>query len=185
MEFLPELRLGWSNGWVYLVFFYSLFGLFLLTCPKPIIKKLYSVKGWSRREYIFSALGKPFSLVILGLIVFSSLKFSVFVFWFGSAVYLAGFIIMFIALFTYRTVPADQPVQAGIYQLSRNPQWLGLVLMFAGTCVACGNGLALLFFSVGIVFYHFRILGEERACLKSYGQTYKDYCDSVPRYFLF
>jgi len=76
-------------------------------------------------------------------------------------------------------------VQTGIYQFSRNPQWLGLALMFAGTCVAGGTGLALLFISVGIIFYHFRILGEERACIESYGQPYKDYCDSVSRYLMF
>ena len=56
MQFIPDLQLGWMNGWVLLAFFYMLFGLFLLSCPKPIVKKLYNVKGWSKRVYILSAI---------------------------------------------------------------------------------------------------------------------------------
>jgi protein-S-isoprenylcysteine O-methyltransferase Ste14 len=48
-----------------------------------------------------------------------------------------------------------------------------------------GSGLALLLFAISAGFYHFRILGEERACLASYGESYRNYMQSVPRYFIF
>lgn len=183
MEFLPGLKLSWLNGWMYLALFYGLFGLFLLICPRPIIKKLYSVAGWEKRYYVLSAIGKPFSLLCFALIILSPLQLNTPLFWVGTGIYILGCVIMFIALFTYRNTPVDQPVQSGIYQYSRNPQWVGLLLVCVGTCIACGNGLALLLISMGGVLYHFRILGEESACLKAYGQSYKDYMAAVPRYF--
>ena len=183
MQFVPDLQLGWLNGWVLLAFFYMLFGIFLLSCPKPIVKKLYSVKGWSKREYILSAIGKPYSLACFVLVIMSPLKIGSVVFWVGMILYALGCIIMFIALFEYRATPADQPVRTGIYQYSRNPQWVGLALMFFGAAVACGNGLAVLLFFGGVSFYHFRILGEEKACLAAYGKPYQDYLNTVRRYF--
>jgi len=183
MQFIPDLQLGWLNGWVPLAFFYVMFGLFLLSCPKPIVKKLYSVKGWSKREYILSAIGKPYSLACFALIIMSPLKIGLDVLWAGMILYVLGCIIMFIALFEYRATLADKPVRTGIYQYSRNPQWVGLALMFFGAAVACGNGLAVLLFLGGVGFYHFRILGEEKACLAAYGKPYQDYLNTVRRYF--
>jgi protein-S-isoprenylcysteine O-methyltransferase Ste14 len=183
MVFLPELKLGWLNGWLYLAFFYTCFGIYLLSCSRGVVKKLYSIRGWEGRYYRLSIFGKPFSIAALVLIILSPLRVNTILFWVSTIVYIAGFVIMFTALFIYRKTPVDEGVTGGIYQYSRNPQWIGLVLIFIGTCISCGNGLALLMMSVGIVLYHFRILGEESACLRDYGQSFQDYMDSVPRYF--
>ena len=183
MQFIPDLQIGWLNGWVPLAIFYVLFGLFLLSCPKPIVKKLYSVKGWSKSEYILSAVGKPFALACFALTIMSPLKIGSAVLGIGLMLYALGFVIMFIALFEYRSTPADQPVRTGIYQYSRNPQWAGLALMFFGIAIACGNWLAVLLFLGGASLYHFRILGEEKACLAEYGKPDKDYLNTVRRYF--
>jgi len=182
MLFIPDLQIGLLNGWVPIVFFYALFGLYLLSCPKPIVKKLYSVKGWSKRDYTLSAIGKPFSLAYLALVIISPLKIGSAVFWIGIVLYALGFIIMFSALFEYRATPADQPVRTGIYQYSRNPQWAGLELMFLGTATACGNGLAILLLLISASLYHYRILGEEKACLEAYGEPFQDYLGSARRY---
>ena len=84
MEFIPDLQLGRMNGWIPIFVFSALFGLFLLSCPKPIVKKLYSVKGWSKRDYTLSAIGKPFSLAFLALIILSPLKVGTTIFWIGA-----------------------------------------------------------------------------------------------------
>ena len=183
MEFIPDLQLGRMNGWIPIFIFYTLFGLFLLSCPKPIVRKLYSAKGWSKRDYTLSALGKPFALVYLALVILSPLKLGTPIFWIGAVMYMVGFLIMFTALFEYRATPADQPVRSGIYKYSRNPQWVGLEVMFLGTAVACGNGLAILLLLTCASFYHFRILGEEKACEEEYGEPFQDYLGSVSRYF--
>lgn len=183
MVFLPDLQIGRLNGWLPIVIFYFLFGLFLLTCPKPIIKKLYRVTVQSKQEYVQSRIGKSFSLLGLALMVFSPLKLHTVDIWLGSFLYLLGYAVMFIALFEYRKTPVHEAVIGGIYQRSRNPQWVGLGLIFFGTAIMTGNGLALILFICGLFIYHYRILGEERACLTAYGKPYQKYLDSVPRYF--
>ena len=183
MQFLPPMNLGWLNGWVPLALFFVLFALYLLSCPKGIAKKLYSVSGWSKREYLLSAIGKPFSLACIVLLTFTPLVYPSGFFFAGLFFYLLGCMVMFTALFEYKRTPVADPVTGGIYRFSRNPQWVGLVLVFAGNAIMVGNGLALCLFFVSLALNHFRILGEERACLAAYGVNYQRYLDAVPRYF--
>ncbi len=144
---LPDMKLGWVNGWLMLAAFYIVFGVLMAIFPREIMAKLYNVVGWSREQRIFSAAGKVFNLTCLVLIIFTPLKIEQGVFIAGSVVFLLGFAGMMVALFNYRNTPADQPVTQGLY--------------------------------------HFRVLGEERACLSSYGESYQDFMARVPRYFLF
>jgi len=185
MEWLPALKLDWSNGWLMLGVFYLIFGVLMLMTPKDIVIKLFSVSGWSRQQVIFSAIGKPFSLTCLGIIIFSPLKIWQDVFMAGCAVFLVGFTGMMIALFNFRNTPSNQPVTQGLYRISRNPQWISLAIMILGSCMAIGSWLAILLLLIAVVFYHFRILGEERACLNRFGEPYQNYLKRVPRYFIF
>ena len=36
MEWLPELKLGWFNGWLLLGTFYLIFGILMLLFPKDL-----------------------------------------------------------------------------------------------------------------------------------------------------
>jgi protein-S-isoprenylcysteine O-methyltransferase Ste14 len=185
MELLPAMKMGWLNGWIPILAFYLPFGLLMLIWPKDIVKKLYAVSGWSKTERMMSLAGKPFALTALGLVIFTPLKLGQSVFWIGGAIFLLGLVVMFIALFDYRYTPADQAVERGLYRYSRNPQWFGLMLIFIGAGVMVGSGIAVLCILGAIIFYHFRILGEERACLAAYGEPYREYLEQVPRYFAF
>jgi protein-S-isoprenylcysteine O-methyltransferase Ste14 len=185
MEWLPELKLGWFNGWLPLGAFYLIFGVLMVLTPKDIVAKLFSVSGWSRQQVIFSIIGKPFSLACLGIIIFSPLKIGQNVFVVGCALFLLGFTGMMIALFNFRGTPSDQPVTEGLYRISRNPQWMSLAIMFLGSCIMIGSWLAIFLLWIAGVFYHFRILGEERACLNHYGEPYQNYLKRAPRYFFF
>jgi protein-S-isoprenylcysteine O-methyltransferase Ste14 len=129
-----------------------------------------------------SLAGKPFSLASIVLLVFAPLKLWTTVFWIGMLIFLFGFTVIFVALFNYRNTPVGQPVEAGIYRYSRNPQWMGLLLMFLGSGVMTGFGLVLIFMLLVTAFYHYRIKGEERACLAKYGEAYQRHLDDVPRY---
>ncbi len=185
MEWLPELKLGWLNGWLLLGTFYAIFGIRMALTPKDIVAKLFSISGWSRQQIIFSAIGKPFSLTCLGIIIFSPLKIGQNVFMAGCAIFLIGFTGMMIALSNFRNMPSDQPVTQGLYRISRNPQWISLATMFLGSCITIGSWLAIFLLLIAVTFYHFRILGEEQACLNRYGEPYQNYLKHVPRYFIF
>jgi len=185
MELIPALKLGWLNGWVLLASFYLVFGIRMLVFPKGVVKKLFSVSGWSKEQRILSAIGKPFSLGCLALIILTPLQLGRPVFVIGTALFAIGFAGMMVALFNFRSAPVEQAVTSGLYRISRNPQWVSLALMLAGSCIAIGSWMALILLLVAAVFYHFRILGEERACLEHYGEPYRQFLKCVPRYFLF
>jgi protein-S-isoprenylcysteine O-methyltransferase Ste14 len=60
-----------------------------------------------------------------------------------------------------------------------------LSVSFVGASIAMGSWPALLLMILAVVGGHYRLLAEERACLKQYGDPYRDYLQRVPRYFLF
>ena len=41
------------------------------------------------------------------------------------------------------------------------------------------------FIILGVIGAHNKIRAEEQACLEQYGESYKNYIERVPRYFLF
>jgi protein-S-isoprenylcysteine O-methyltransferase Ste14 len=182
MEFLPEMQLGWLNGWLPLAGFYAVFGVLMLVFPRAVVLKLYDISGWSRAQFRLSLAGKPFALASLALIIFTPLKLGQPVFWIGGGLFVLGYVGMLVALFNYAGTPADQPVEKGLYRYSRNPQWLSLLAMLLGSAIAVGSGLAVGLLLVAAGFYHFRILGEERSCLARYGESYRAYLQRVPRY---
>jgi protein-S-isoprenylcysteine O-methyltransferase Ste14 len=182
MQWLPELKLGWLNGWLLLAAFYLVFGALMLSFPKDVVLRLYSVAGWSRQQRILSSMGKVFSLSCLGILILSPLKIGHGLFAAGVTLFALGFGGMMLALWNYRSAPAGRPATQGLYRLSRNPQWISLATMLLGTCVAVGSWAAITLLLIAAAFYHFRILGEERTCLNRYGEPYQSYMRRVPRY---
>jgi protein-S-isoprenylcysteine O-methyltransferase Ste14 len=183
MEFIPELSLRWLNGWIPVLIFYIPFVILMLIWPREIVRKLYDVSGWSPFERNMSLAGKPFSLASIVLLIFAPLKLGNPVFWIGMGIYVVGYAVIFTALFNYRSTPVGEPVERGIYRFSRNPQWMGLLLTFVGAGVMTGFGMVVIFMLLVAIFYHYRIKGEERACLARYGEAYQRHLEEVPRYF--
>ena len=184
MELIPKLSLGLLNGWLMLASFYVVFAILMLVYPRDVVKRLYDISGWTKRQRTLSAAGKPFTLACLVFIIFTPLKIGEQVFIIGVIIFLLGYVGMLLALNDYRQTPLDKPVTRGIYRYSRNPQWVSLVLLFLGTCIAIGSWTAVILLSVSVIFYHFRILGEETALSQAYGESYQDYQAKTPRYLL-
>jgi protein-S-isoprenylcysteine O-methyltransferase Ste14 len=70
----------------------------------------------------------------------------------------------------------------GIYRFTRNPIYLGLILVTVASCLYFpepGNiGLA----AYGILFHHRIILAEEQFLEKRFGEEWKNYCKRTRRY---
>jgi len=74
-------------------------------------------------------------------------------------------------------------VRTGIFSKSRNPMYLGLLLILIGWAVWLGamiNVLVLILFVV--VLTELQIKPEEAALRKLFGQEYEDYCQQVRRW---
>ena len=78
---------------------------------------------------------------------------------------------------------ASTLVTRGIYRITRNPMYVGLVLLQAAWALQVGAGLAALGVPAFAIWLHrFQVLPEERALRVRFGQSYVDYCGSVRRW---
>jgi len=74
-------------------------------------------------------------------------------------------------------------VTAGIYRRTRNPMYLGFLLMLAGWAVARANIVAFLGLPAFVLYIsHFQIKPEERALMSIFGDGFKTYCSGVRRW---
>jgi len=79
---------------------------------------------------------------------------------------------------------ASKLVTSGIYQYSRNPMYLGLLLILLAWGLWLGNAFNVLL-AAGFVGYMnaFQVVPEEGALSQLFGKEYKQYCTLVRRWF--
>ena len=74
-------------------------------------------------------------------------------------------------------------VTAGVYQLSRNPMYVGLIFLLLAWAAWLGSVFSLV---IIIIFQQymtrFQIIPEEKALAKRFAEKYHDYCSQVGRW---
>lgn len=109
----------------------------------------------------------------------------------GAAVAIAGTIVFIIAVWTMRdswragVSKTDQTelVTNGIYQISRNPAFLGFDLLYIGTLFMFFNWILCGLTVFAIIMYHLQIVNvEEDFLLATFGNEYLQYKKKVCRY---
>lgn len=77
----------------------------------------------------------------------------------------------------------SEVVTTGIYQWSRNPQYLGWFLVLLGISLIGSSGLALSYTIIAIILFHFYITQMEEPYLEQIlGEKYLSYKEKTPRY---
>jgi len=82
----------------------------------------------------------------------------------------------------FATAPLDEPITRGVYRISRNPMYLSGFLLYLGIAIACASWIFLVCAMVWIVSMHFGTVPEERELLEKYGEAYRNYMDSTPKW---
>ncbi len=82
--------------------------------------------------------------------------------------------------------PLDPPkklVAGRLYQIVRNPMYVGILLTLCGESILFSSmtllGYALI---IALCFHSFVVFYEESALKKKFGSSYEDYCKRVPRW---
>ncbi len=109
----------------------------------------------------------------------------------GVIILVFGLIIYATALHSFRNswrigIDREKPGQLitnGIFKYSRNPIYVSLDLLVAGTFLLQGRFVFLLLFVIIAVSLHIQILQEERFLTQTYGSYYLQYRSKVSRYF--
>ena len=185
MEVFPDLEFGFFNGWLLAAIFYLVFGILLVLFPKRMVAKLYDRSGRRDSGVVRRVLGLLLFLAWLILVILTPLKHGDVTLAVGLAFYACGLTGFVVALFNYANAPADQPVTAGLYRISRHPQQFMISVSFLGISIAIGSWIALMLVGIAIIAAHNKVLAEEEACLQLYGESYSAYMERAPRYFLF
>jgi len=82
--------------------------------------------------------------------------------------------------------PIDPPkklVVQGLYKYARNPMYTGVLVLLIGEAILFAS-LLLVFYAVLVFlcFHLFVVVYEEPALKAKFGDSYRRYCDSVPRW---
>ena len=74
-------------------------------------------------------------------------------------------------------------VRSGVYKLTRNPMYLGFLMLLSGWGIYLSNAGALLFVPMFLVYMNrFQIEREERALTSRFGQEFVEYATQVRRW---
>lgn len=184
MSYYTELHIGLWNAWIGTVIAYGIQMLFVMLKPQAR-KRLFNMSWYMPKDKAAAYLSMS---LMYGMIIFSiwiPLKIGTVWFYTGVLMYLIGFILNLIALHNYAAAPENEAIVKGMYKISRNPLYFFHSLKMLGLCIASASLPMLIFWIIYNIPTHFIILGEERYCMQTYGESYKNYMKKVSRYFLF
>ncbi len=71
----------------------------------------------------------------------------------------------------------------GLFSVSRNPVFLGMLLTLAGVFLILPNAITLLVFVASTLLFQVQVRLEEKYLAKTHGETYLNYCKKTDRWF--
>ena len=191
MSLVPEFELGLWNAWIpALLMFSIIMGLsplvirsFLGSTKSQESSKRHSAKPkLSEREKKLDHLSTITLLALIGYSVFLPLELGTGWFYAGLFVYVMSIIFGFIAMINFAQAPLDKPATKGVYSISRNPMYFSMFLIFIGISLACASWPFLLLTMIWIFLADRGVVAEERLCLETYGDSYREYMNRTPRW---
>jgi protein-S-isoprenylcysteine O-methyltransferase Ste14 len=137
-------------------------------------------------SWVFSVIGMG-GVPLVGIFDFETLSY---VHW--SHFLIGGFMILIGGSFSYwgtRTLSTHQSlglkgklVTTGPYKFTRNPQYVGFILLYAGVILATSSFMALVTGTLVAVVFVILPFSEEPWLQQQYGKPYEEYCKRVPRF---
>ena len=78
--------------------------------------------------------------------------------------------------------PPEQLVTSGPYALTRNPMYLGHLIFLAGLSLTLRSLLSTALTLATALWFHARVLRDERRLVARFGEPYRDYATRVKRW---
>jgi protein-S-isoprenylcysteine O-methyltransferase Ste14 len=185
MSWLPAFKLGLWNAWI-LMLVYILHPLILLVVDKivgsgNIFTKMGDVPT-GEREKRDNLVAMVISCLLIAYSVFLPLKAGTAWFYAGIAIWLAGLVIILTSIVNVAATPAGQVFTKGTYRYSRHPLYISVSMIFLGVGVASASWVFMLLTVIYISLQNSQADAEEQSCLNTYGEKYKEYMNSTPRW---
>ncbi len=183
MSFVPAFELGLWNAWILIlpVIIISIFG-------SKILGKRASEEAHSLTKKMKTASNLYFLIMLLlyAYSIFLPLKLDTIWFVTGMLIYLPVMLFLITGLLNFATTPANELVTRGVYRISRNPMYVGDVLVNVSIGIAC---LSWVFLLVAILNFlllrYYVVVAEEPFLTEKYGDKYREYMSRTPRWIGF
>ena len=144
--------------------------------PPPVIVVLLGAAMWAvDRKLTFGSFESGLLVAIAGILCAVGLLLMV-----AAA---ASFVAVKTTINPLRPSRASSLITTGVFTISRNPIYLGDLLLLVAFAVWLGNVVNIVFLAVFVwVINRYQILPEERALETLFGDSYVAYCASVRRW---
>jgi len=176
MSLIPAFEIGIWNAWILAIV------LLLYAFIPYLIKDFTKKMGQSEESGKSSAFLTILFFILMICSIFLPLKLGTVWFYTGLFIYLLGLIIITIAMVNIASTPLGRLFEKGAYRYSRNPESLGMIIIFIGIGIASASWFYLLLSAILIVLTYFEVAAEERFLIGQYGDAYRDYMNRTPKW---
>jgi len=70
MEILPELQIGWLNGWIFMAALVLTDSIFILIFGNETVSQLFDRSGWKKWQIVVIVIGKLIGLAVVIMLFF-------------------------------------------------------------------------------------------------------------------
>jgi protein-S-isoprenylcysteine O-methyltransferase Ste14 len=181
MNLMPKFALGFWNAWLLCVPWVIMGGV-VAVLRKDVARRMSDMTGYSAKEKLVTVAASFAPYPFMAVAVWTPLSSIGGLLILGLVLWVMGTAAFFSTVYVFANAPLDQPLQVGLYRVSRNPLYISAACVFLGICLATSSLVLFGIFIVLLVLQHFMVLAEERACTRKYGEPYVAYARKVPRY---
>jgi protein-S-isoprenylcysteine O-methyltransferase Ste14 len=181
LSFIPAFELGLWNAWILVVPMLIIFFFDVRVTAARESGKAGDFQLTRKENIIMNAVFIPM-VVSFVYAVFLPLQLGTTWLYAGLLIYLFGIVFTIAAILNFATSPKDKVITKGLYRFTRNPTYIGMILMQIGLGIACSSWLYLLLTVVLMIILNAVSPSEERYCLYRYGDDYRKYKNSTPRW---
>jgi protein-S-isoprenylcysteine O-methyltransferase Ste14 len=185
MKLMPEFQLGLLNGWWFSAAYVVINIIVMAAIPKGVVKRLTTNPAKTPSEKLSMKIQMILFFGVVIYPVFVTLKIGTAWFWSGLFIFIVGMIAYVVSVLNFAATPKDQPVDRGLFRISRNPIHVSSFVALLGVGIATASWVIISVNIIEQIMMHKTTLAEERFCLEKYGDSYRKYMGKVPRYFLF
>jgi protein-S-isoprenylcysteine O-methyltransferase Ste14 len=181
LSLIPAFELGLWNAWILVIPILIIFFSDMRATASRESGKAGDFQT-TRKENIIGY-GFFLSMVVSWVYaVFLPLQLGTIWLYSGLIICLFGMVFTIVAIMNFATSPKNKVITTGLYRFTRNPTYIGLVLMQTGIGIACSSWLYLLLTAILMIMLNTGLPSEERFCLYLYGDDYRKYMNRTPRW---
>jgi len=181
MPLIPVFEIGVWNAWILIIPMLITFFFDMRVTAARESGQSGDFQLTTKEKRIINAVFLP---LVVSLVYAVSLPLQLGTAWLygGLLIFSFGVVFTIVAVLNFATSPRDKVITKGLYGVSRNPMYIGLLIMQIGLGLTCSSWLYLLLTLVLMILLNANLSAEERYCLYRYGDAYREYMNKTPRW---